>query len=263
MFQNLESDTIKMSKQSQQIKEKRSRILNNIFTKKYIFIYLISFMISMVSLGGGLSAFSLSFLAACFSNSVPLLGVVILSIIGNLVGFGVDGAVSYILTVLLMIASLYIIKPKYNEEGRNEKIQISKNLFIATLLIQLLSGFLTVFTTYDVLFSITFSILAVVFYKIFVNGLVLLEDIKEKRAFSIEEVIGTSLLLAIAVSSFGENQILGFSIRNVFSILIVLILRMEKWNINRNNIRCCNRCNYWCNNWRRANNNCSICTISA
>lgn len=151
-------------------------------------------------------------------------GVVLVSCIGNIIGFGIDGAIGYILTVLILIASLYILKPKYNEEGRNEKIQISKNLFIATFVIQLLNGFMTVFTTYDVLFSITFSILVVVFYKIFVNGIILIEDVKEKKAFSIEEVIGTSLLLAIAISAFGETQVLGVSIRNVLSILIVLIL---------------------------------------
>ena len=44
------------------------------------------------------------------------------------------------------------------------------------------------------------------------------------KAFSIEEVIGTSLLLAIAVSAFSDFSVLGFSIRNVLSILIVMIL---------------------------------------
>ena len=52
----------------------------------------------------------------------------------------------------------------------------------------------------------------------------MIDEFKSKKAFSIEEVIGTSLVIAIAVSCFGDFKILGFSITNVLSILIVLIL---------------------------------------
>ena len=51
-----------------------------------------------------------------------------------------------------------------------------------------------------------------------------MQDFREKRAFSIEEVIGASLLISIAVSCFGELNIFGFGIRNILSILIVMIL---------------------------------------
>ena len=80
------------------------------------------------------------------------------------------------------------------------------------------------FTIYDFLVSITFAVVAVVFYKIFVNSLVVLQDFMDNRAFSIEEVIGTSLLVAIAVSCLGELSVFGFCIRNILSILIVMFL---------------------------------------
>ena len=60
------------------------------------------------------------------------------------------------------------------------------------------------FTLYDVLASITLSIIALVFYKIFVNSIVVVQEFYEKRAFSIEEVIGASLMLAIAVGGIGD-----------------------------------------------------------
>ena len=83
---------------------------------------------------------------------------------------------------------------------------------------------MTGFTVYDILYSISFSMIAVVFYKIFVNSMVVLQDYAKDKAFSIEEVLGASLLLAISITCFGEFSILGFSVRNVLSILIVLIL---------------------------------------
>ena len=72
--------------------------------------------------------------------------------------------------------------------------------------------------------SVSFSIIAVVFYKIFVNSLSVIQDFRENKAFSIEEVLGASLLLSISVSAFNGINIFGFSIQNILSILIVLIL---------------------------------------
>lgn len=187
-------------------------------------LYIISLMTSMVGLTGELSPFSLSMIAACFSNSIPLLGVVVVSAIGNAIRFGMEGVLSYLLTVLVMVVTLFIIKPKFNEEERNEKIKVGKNIFIATLIVQFAKSMMSTFTIYDGLVSITFSIIVFVFYKIFVNSIIAIENFQEKKAFSIEEVIGTSLLLAIAVSSFGEFAIFGFSIRNIISIFIVLVL---------------------------------------
>ena len=79
-------------------------------------------------------------------------------------------------------------------------------------------------TVYDTLVSIMYTIMAIAFYKIFTNSISVVENFGQKKAFSIEEVIGTSLLLAIAVSAFSDLSILGFSIRNILSIFIVLVL---------------------------------------
>ena len=221
MFQNVSKQEMG---RGEYIKEQSIKIISNVFSKKYIIIYLIAFMTGTISITGSTSVFSISLLAACFSNGVPLLGVIISSCIGNTIKFGAEGVTIYILTALLMLFSMQIVKPKYNEEEKNEKLKIGKNILIATVLIQIAKSALTMFTIYDMLSGISFGIMAMVFYKIFVNSVVILEDIRERRAFSIEEVIGTSLLLAIAISSFGDFEILNFSVRNILSILIVLVL---------------------------------------
>ena len=223
MFQNIEGVA------EQQVNYKKSamkkiKILSNVFELKNIAIYIISFMVSMIGLGGELSPFCISIFAACFANAIPLLGVALVSAIGTAIKFGATGLLSYMLTSLVMVATFFIIKPMYNEEERNEKVKVAKNVFISSLIVQLAKTMISGFTIYDFLVSITFSIVAVVFYKIFVNSLVVLQDFKEKRAFSIEEVIGTSLLIAIAVSCFGELTVFGFGVRNILSILIVMIL---------------------------------------
>ena len=226
MFQNLNEDTIDLnSKNSVRDEEKNKfNIFAKVFTKENIVIYIVAFMLSFVSLGGEFSIFSVSLLGACLAFSIPALGIVTISLIGNLMKFGVGGAVEYLLTALVMIATLFIVKPRYNEQERNEKIKIGKNVFIATLLIGLLKILMSVFTLYDILSTVTLAIIALVFYKIFVNSLPVVQEFYTKRAFSIEEVVGASLLFAIAVGAFGDSNIYGFSIRNIFSILIVMIL---------------------------------------
>ncbi len=72
-------------------------IFSNIFAIKNIVIYVISFMLSMVTLGGEFSIFSISILGACLASSVPILGVILVSLIGNTIHAGVGGAVRILL----------------------------------------------------------------------------------------------------------------------------------------------------------------------
>ena len=218
MFQNINEYTIQDRK-----KETLSK-WSEIIKRNNIIMYILSFMLSLVGVGGDFSLFSMSILGACFSSSIPLLGVTIVSLIGNIIKFGVGGGLEYFLTSLIFFISLFIIKPKYNEEERNEKIKVGKNIFISIFIIQIIKAIVSTLTVYDILLSITYTIIAIAFYKIFTNSISAIENFGQKKAFSIEEVIGTSLLLAIAVSAFSDLSIWGFSIRNVLSILIVLVL---------------------------------------
>ena len=223
MFQNINEDTIEINNKAEKAK-RNVNIFSNVLTKENLAIYVVAFMMSLVGISGDFSIFSISVLGACFASSVPALGVVAVSLLGNFIKFGVGGGLGYFLTALVLIITLFIFKPRYNEEERNEKIKIGKNVFIATLLIQIVKIAMAQFTLYDVLASITLSIIALVFYKIFVNSIVVVQEFYEKRAFSIEEVIGASLMLAIAVGGIGDFSVAGFSIRNILSILIVMVL---------------------------------------
>lgn len=212
-----------LERETMEIEHKVS-IFSKIFVKENIALYIVSFMLSLVSIDAQFSIFSISMIGACLASSVPLLGIIIVSFIGNAIRFGIGGALGYFLTTLIVIASLFILKPRYNEQERNEKLKVGKNIFISTLLVQIVQFIINTFTLYDVLSGITVSIIALVFYKIFVNSIIVIQEFYQKRAFSIEEVIAASLLLSIAVGAFGKLSIFGFNICNVLSILIVMIL---------------------------------------
>ena len=213
MYQNI------MEKENSKV-----NIFSNVLTIKNIVLYIISFLLSMVGLGGEFSVFSISMLGACLASSIPALGIIIVSLIGNLIKFRVGGALGYLLTTLLLIATLFIVKPIYNEKEKNEKIKIGKNIFISIILIQIIKFAMSGFTIYDVLSGIVLAIIGFVFYKIFVNSTIVLQEIWERRAFTIEELIGASLILAISVTAFGNFSVFSFNIKNILSILIVMIL---------------------------------------
>ena len=124
MFQNLQNDG-----QAEQKKDvnKKINIFTNVFSKQNILLYIVTFMVSSIGVGQGVSPFALSITAASFSYGIPALLIIILSLIGSFLGFGVNGALNYILTLLVFMFSFFIFKPKYNEPNRNEKIKIGKN----------------------------------------------------------------------------------------------------------------------------------------
>ena len=223
MFQNINESTIDDTNYKER-KTKKIDLFTNVFAIKNIPIYIISLMISMVGITGEFSPFSISILGACIANTVPLLGVVLFSIIGSLIKFGISGALSYILMSLVLIVTMFIIKPRYNDDEKNEKVRLAKNVFLAVLIVQLAKIGISGFTLYDILSIVALSIIATVFYKIFVNSIIAIMDFNEGKAFSIEEILGASLLLAISFGAFGDLNVFGFSIRNILSILIVLVL---------------------------------------
>ena len=199
-------------------------MLKNLTSFKNIIIYIISFMISTIGMGQEVSPFSIAIVGACLASGVPAIGVVLVGLIGNIIGAGTIGALNYILIILMLLILLFIKPPKENDEYKNEKIQISGHIFFSVIFVMIAKLILTKFTIGDMLLHITLAIFSLFFYKIFVNSLIVIEEITERRAFSIEEVMGASLLLSIAVSAFGDFSILGLSIRNIISILIVLVL---------------------------------------
>lgn len=126
--------------------------------------------------------------------------------------------------MLIFFASFLVKEPTYNDSTRNEKIKLGKRIFFASLIVNVIKVFIKQFLIYDLLVAITVSMVVYIFYKIFVNALGLITNYDEKMAFSIEEVLASSLLASIALCALQDIQILGFSIRNVLSIFIVLVL---------------------------------------
>ena len=226
MFQNIVQDYDEYEIQDvEQENEKTSKFkIKKLLSIQNIVLYIISFFASMVSFQGEIAPFGLAIFAAACSNGIPSGILFLVNGLAVLIGFGVNSFLTYLLTCAIFIAEILIIKPKNIDENRNEKKKLGLSLFIATTLVGIAKMFLDIFLIYDLLVSVMTGIITYIFYKIFSNSLIVITSFREKKVFTIEEVIGASLFLSIAVSAFSKVQIFNLSITNIFSIMFVLIL---------------------------------------
>ena len=221
MFQNIQDEKQDSTKEET---TKKKSILTNAISKKYIVLYIITLMVSTIGLGQTISPASLAMVVAVGANEIPIIIVLLLGLIGNIIGCGWGSVLPYIITVLIFFSSFFIREPKYNEESRNEKIKLGKRLFIASLIVGIVKVIISGFLLYDIFAAIAMSILTFILYKVFVNSIIVILEFNEKRAFTLEEIMGASVLLTIAVCCIGNFQIFGFSIRNIIAIFMVLAL---------------------------------------
>ena len=230
MFQNIARDSRNNQNEYEENNKKVNAIdvLKKLFAKENIMLYIITFLISMVgfsdnSLIISLSPFGLAMIAGALSNNRPIGIMYVLSLIGTFIGFGFTNFLIYFLTTLAFFISILLVRPII-QDNVNEKRKIGGHLFFSVLIVQAIPMFFRDFYVFELLSGIMLAMTAYVFYKIFANSITMIIDFGTKRAFTIEEVIGTSLLVAITVTVFENLDVFGFSIKNVLSILIVLVL---------------------------------------
>ncbi len=230
MFQNITRDSLDAQNEYEQENKKvlAKDVLKRLFARQNIFLYIVTFLISMVGFSGSSLVFSmvpfgLAMIAAALGNNRPVGIMYVLSLIGTFISFGLSNFLIYFITSLLFFVAILIKRPKL-QENVNEQKKVGGHLIFAVILVQVVPMFFRTFYVFDLLTGIMLGITTYIFYKIFVNSIPMIIDFGTRRAFTIEEVIGTSLLLAITVTVFGSFTIFGFSVKNILSILIVLVL---------------------------------------
>lgn len=230
MFQNISKESeqefneeIKANK-----KEEVKEIFKKLFTKQNIILYIITFMVSMVNISSdnvmfSITPFGIAIIAAALSSNMPVGIMYVISLISTFIKFGPNSLLTYILTTLVFFVTILIKRPKIQDEV-NEQKRLGMHLFISTLIVQVVPMFFRRFILYELLTGVMLSISTYIFYKIFSNSITVIREVGIKKVFSIEEVIGTSLLLAIAFMALGDTAVFGYSVKNILSILLVLIL---------------------------------------
>ena len=229
MFQNVAKEFDESQNFYEDVENKKSEKIKEFFKKSFskqmIILYIVAFFISMVSFKTNreLAPFGIAILVATLANCIPIGITSVLVTVASAISFGGQGALNVLLTLLLVFVSILLKSPKFDEEA-NEKRKLGTRLFISTFLVQIAQLLFKEVIVYDIIFCFIYSISTYIFYKIFVNSISAVSNISEKRAYSIEEIMGASLIFAIAACSVKDISVFGYSIKNIVCILIVLIM---------------------------------------
>ena len=231
MFQNISKDFDENQNEFEDVKiNKKNNLIDWIKTAirgQNILLYIVAFMLSLVdgNVGMSYSIFAFSIFAATSSNGIPVGMLYIITMIGTFIKFQTSGLLTYIFTSFIFIAMLLIFKPKkILEEYQNEKQKLGKFVFLSILVGQVIISLFKNILIYDILMSISSAMIGFIFYKIFSKSIIVLSEIRTKRAFALEEIMGAVLMVSIAATSLGDFKILGLGVSNIISILLVLIL---------------------------------------
>ena len=113
MFQNLANRAEELNKKD--VKEKNKNInldkIKDIFTIQNIIIYILSFLISTVSIKDGLFPFGFAFFVAACSSTIPAGPVLVTTSLGILISQGSGAFLIYFLNILIFLLTVVIIKP--------------------------------------------------------------------------------------------------------------------------------------------------------
>lgn len=198
--------------------------LKEIFKYQNVIIYILTFLMSTLSVKGEFAPFGLAMMAACVGESVPIIGVFIVAIIGTFLGNGLSSLGNFIATSIIYFITVLVFKTKIAVEERNELVKTGGQLCFASFVVSLVQSIIGVFTLYDVFMGLIIAAMTYVFYKIFVNGLTFIKDLNIKKAFTIEELIAGVIIVSLASVALNGINIFSLNLSNIIMILLIMIL---------------------------------------
>ncbi len=224
MFQNIAdmggAEEENINKESNNIKYR----LKEIFKYQNIIIYILTLFMSTLSINGEVFPFGISLIAACVGETLPIVGVFLMALIGTCIGGGIKALGNFIATTILYFILVLFFRAKVAVDERNEVVKTGGKLFISSLIVSLVSSFTGIFLMYDVFMAIVSSAITYVFYKIFVNGLTLIKDFNVKKAFTIEELIAGVLIIAVASTALNNISVFNLKLSNIIIIFMIMVL---------------------------------------
>ncbi len=179
---------------------------------------------STLSINNDVFPFGLAMIAACVGETLPIIGVFLMALIGTSIGGGFSALGNFIATSIVYFILVLFFRAKVAVDERNEVVKTGGKLFVASTIVSLVSSFTGIFLMYDVFMAIISSAITYVFYKIFVNGLTLIKSFKVKKAFTIEELIAGVLIIAVASTALNNLSIFDLNISNIIIIFMIMVL---------------------------------------
>ena len=224
MFQNI-TENVRENLNEQEVNINRIKVfLKELLQLHNVIIFIITLCASMLSIQGEIAPFGIAMVAATLSSGTPVFGVFVAAAIGTSIGNGLSAFLNFLLSSIIYFALVLIFKPKVAVQERNELFKTGGRLFWACFIVTFFQNVKGIVLTYDIFMSLIYSAISYVFYKIFVNGLVIIREWKVKKAFTFEEVMATAIMFALASVIFNKINLFGIHLSNVVIVFLVMFL---------------------------------------
>lgn len=199
----------------------KTRVNINIFSLRYLLLFLSAVLVSRVVILNSLMPFGISFLIASYHvlSKAEAFFVAIFVVLGYVLSFQKFLSFSHIATVIILTLFIPFI-------SENKKVyKFSLIAFLINTVSNMLFRYFYIsldFIPYDIIVAVFESAIMLASAYIFSYGIPFYSNKQTRRILSKEEVICFILILAIVVSGFGDINIYGFSLRNIITFLIVI-----------------------------------------
>ena len=223
MFQNIAD----MGSEQESINNKKKDLkhrLKEIFKYQNVIIYILTLLLSTLTIKNQIMPFGLAMVAACVGETVPIIGVFLMALIGTAISMQKSAVSNFIVTSIIYFILVLFFKAKVAVEERNEVVKTGGKLFAACMIVSIIKCFTGIFLLYDVFMSIISSSIVYVFYKLFVNGLAFIKDFNIKKAFTMEELIAGILIISLASLSLKDINIFSLNLSNIIIIFMIMVL---------------------------------------
>ncbi len=196
------------------------KLVSKIFLQKNNFLIMIAaFLLGRSNIAGFLSL-GAAFFAASYGSAVIKLMTAAAVILGTLFQGSIETV--YINAACMFLFCVLSIPLKDLNEKMN--IRAAFVLFISMLIPQLMLAGLEGFLLYDVLRALFSSFIGFVLYFVFRFSIPIMSGNMRTTLYNSEEVISAGVTVALILSGIGTFQIMGFSLRNILCVLLLLIL---------------------------------------
>ena len=199
---------------------KDSRIIKLLLNRQLYLILPAAFLLARAEIAGGLMPFGFAFYAGAgrlVQGRLALAAAILLGMLTNSTPeqIYVTGAGMLLFTVL----SIPLKGP-----GSRMNFKLACISFVCILVPQVILAGLQGFLMYDVLKALFSSFVVFLLYFIFRNTVSLLSGSTVKSLLTSEETISVAATAALALSGVGSLALLGFSIKNILCIVLILFL---------------------------------------
>ncbi|NLC69456.1 MAG: stage II sporulation protein E [Clostridiaceae bacterium] len=208
--------------------------------KTYLIILPVAFMLGRVLPAKGMVPFGLPFYIASHTLDISKIAVAFFVLIGTLTGGGKSKILTTVSSMILYSILNAVLINKIFAKKANTRDNSSKSMLnnvlnaksyltyavpglFSCLIIEIIAAAWQGMLLYDVLMAILNSLIVFIMVFIFCNFALLFDNSKDTHILSNEEMMSVIITFALSFIGLGEIKPAGFNVRNMTSVLAILI----------------------------------------